>query len=167
MRTFFCELFVWTRAWEESKSWGAPVSRGTFGIKGHLKNFSGKCLQRGRGRGEKCYRKGHLKNFSRKCCGNAGINQRPLMQKCNLNNIFHVGKGHFATGKRALSKTWGGGGWPPRFLLPCVWTANDNSSQTFRRCIWKRLKGTVQPFEWWVLRRITTLLIEKLTRKIN
>ena len=27
------------------------------------------------------------------------INQRPLRQKCNLNNIFHEGKGHFATGK--------------------------------------------------------------------
>ena len=39
------------------------------------------------------------------------------MQKCNLNNIFHVGKGHFATGKRALSKTWGGGG-PPGSYSP-------------------------------------------------
>ena len=43
---------------------------------------------------------------------NAIINQRPLRQKCNLNNIFHEGKGHFATGKRALIKTWAGLG-PP------------------------------------------------------
>jgi hypothetical protein len=25
-----------------------------------------------------------------------------VSQKCNLNNIFHEGKGHFANGKRAL-----------------------------------------------------------------
>jgi hypothetical protein len=34
----------------------------------------------------------------------------PLGKKCNLNDIFHARKGHFATGKRALGKTWGGGG---------------------------------------------------------
>jgi hypothetical protein len=37
---------------------------------------------------------------------NAIINQRPLGKKCNLNDIFHGGKGHFAPGKRALLKTW-------------------------------------------------------------
>ena len=36
----------------------------------------------------------------------------PLGKKCNLNDIFHARKGHFATGKRALGKTWGGGA-PP------------------------------------------------------
>jgi hypothetical protein len=30
---------------------------------------------------------------------NAIINQRPLGKKCNLNDIFHGGKGHFAPGK--------------------------------------------------------------------
>jgi hypothetical protein len=25
-----------------------------------------------------------------------------IIKKCNLNNIFHEGKGHFATGERAL-----------------------------------------------------------------
>jgi hypothetical protein len=25
-----------------------------------------------------------------------------IVKKCNLNNIFHEGKGHFATGERAL-----------------------------------------------------------------
>ena len=34
----------------------------------------------------------------------------PLGKKCNLNDIFHARKGHFAPGKRALGKTWGGGG---------------------------------------------------------
>ena len=34
-----------------------------------------------------------------------------LGKKCNLNSIFHAKKGHFAPGKRALGKTWGG--WPP------------------------------------------------------
>jgi hypothetical protein len=35
----------------------------------------------------------------------------PLGKKCNLNDIFHARKGHFAPGKRALGKTWGA--WPP------------------------------------------------------
>ena len=33
-----------------------------------------------------------------------------LGKKCNLNDIFHARKGHFAPGKRALGKTWGGPG---------------------------------------------------------
>jgi hypothetical protein len=33
-------------------------------------------------------------------------------------NFFHGKKGHFATKKRALAKTWGA--WPPRFLRPWV-----------------------------------------------
>jgi hypothetical protein len=44
----------------------------------------------------------------------------PLGKKCNLNDIFHARKGHFALGKRALGKTWGGlARWLPRFLRPC------------------------------------------------
>jgi hypothetical protein len=43
-------------------------------------------------------------------------------QKCNLNNIFYKSKGHFATGKRALSafsENFGGGCLPPPpFLRP-------------------------------------------------
>jgi hypothetical protein len=35
-----------------------------------------------------------------------------LVKKCNLNDIFHARKGHFAPGKRALGKTWGEPG-PP------------------------------------------------------
>jgi hypothetical protein len=31
----------------------------------------------------------------------------PLGKKCNLNDIFHARKGHFAPEKRALGKTWG------------------------------------------------------------
>jgi hypothetical protein len=38
---------------------------------------------------------------------NAIKNQRTLRQKCNLNDIFHEGKGQVATGKMALLKTWG------------------------------------------------------------
>jgi hypothetical protein len=48
---------------------------------------------------------------------NAIINQRPLGKKCNLNDIFHGGKGHFAPGKRALLKTWGRG-CPPGSYAP-------------------------------------------------
>jgi hypothetical protein len=33
----------------------------------------------------------------------------PLVKKRNLNDIFHARKGHFAPGKRALCKSWGGG----------------------------------------------------------
>jgi hypothetical protein len=40
----------------------------------------------------------------------------PLVKKCNLKDLFHARKGHFAPGKRALGKTWGA--WPPRFLRP-------------------------------------------------
>jgi hypothetical protein len=38
-----------------------------------------------------------------------------VSQKCNLNNIFHEGEGHFATGKRALFVSFEnlGGPWPP------------------------------------------------------
>jgi hypothetical protein len=41
-----------------------------------------------------------------------------IIKKCNLNNIFHEGKGHFATGERALfvfSENLGGA-----FLCPLV-----------------------------------------------
>jgi hypothetical protein len=41
------------------------------------------------------------------------INQKPLGKKCNLNDIFHGGEGHFAPGKSALLKSWGGGHVPP------------------------------------------------------
>ena len=34
-------------------------------------------------------------------------------KKCNLNDIFYGGKGHFAPGKRALLRSWGGGHVPP------------------------------------------------------
>ena len=44
----------------------------------------------------------------------------PLGIKCNLNDIFHARKGHFAPGKRALGKTWGGlpPPAPPGFYAP-------------------------------------------------
>ena len=35
-----------------------------------------------------------------------------MSQKCNLNNIFHESKGHFATGKRALFVSFDNLGWP-------------------------------------------------------
>jgi hypothetical protein len=36
-----------------------------------------------------------------------------LGKKCNLNDIFHARKGHFAPGKRAFGKTWGACPPPP------------------------------------------------------
>ena len=39
----------------------------------------------------------------------------PLAKKCNLNDIFHARKGHFAPGKRAL-----GGAAPPGSYAPVV-----------------------------------------------
>jgi hypothetical protein len=88
----------------------------------------------GGGKKNKCNHKGHLKHFSRKCCENVGINQRPLRQKCNLNNIFHEHKGHFATEKRALLKTWVGLGPPappPGSYAPvCEWESTTLSSYT-------------------------------------
>ena len=42
---------------------------------------------------------------------NSSFHKCPLGKKCNLNDIFHARKGHFAPGKRALGKTWGA--WPP------------------------------------------------------
>jgi hypothetical protein len=51
-----------------------------------------------------------LKKFS----GNiidSSFQKCPLGKKCNLNDIFHARKGHFAPGKSALGKTWGA--WPP------------------------------------------------------
>jgi hypothetical protein len=84
-----------------------------------------------KGKKNKCNHKGHLKKFSRKCWESVGINQWPLTQKCNLNNIFHEHKGHFATGKRALLKTWGGGGlapWPPGSYAPAtIVFCNENA----------------------------------------
>ena len=62
--------------------------------------------------------------FSRKWktfCGhniNSSFQKCPLGKKCNLNEIFHARKGHFAPGKRALWKTWGA--WPSRFLRPWI-----------------------------------------------
>ena len=56
----------------------------------------------GGGKKNKCNHKGPLKKFPE----NVGLNQR---QKFNLDNIFHEHKGHFATEKRALLKTWRGG----------------------------------------------------------
>ena len=43
-------------------------------------------------------------------------------KKCNLNDIFHGGKGHFAPRERALLKTWGGGcpSWQPGSYAPEV-----------------------------------------------
>ena len=35
-----------------------------------------------------------------------------MSQKCNLNNIFHESKGHFATGNRALFVSSENLGWP-------------------------------------------------------
>jgi hypothetical protein len=84
------------------------------------------------------YFPGHTKNFSRDIIffpendkisshisfsghtkiqlNNAIKNQRLLGKKCNLNDIFHGGKGHFAPGKRALLKNWGV--WPPGSYAP-------------------------------------------------
>ena len=46
----------------------------------------------------------------------ASFQKCPLGKKCNLNDIFHARKGHFAPGKRALGKTWGA--WPPGPYAP-------------------------------------------------
>ena len=60
------------------------------------------------------------------CYENVGINQRPLRQKCNLNNIFHEHKGNFATTKRALLKTCGAltpcppGSYAPAYIYPPI-----------------------------------------------
>ena len=63
---------------------------------------------------------------------NVGINQRPLRQKCNLNNIFHEHKGNFATTKRALLKTCGDlTPLPPPFLRPCVHLSSDLKWPTY------------------------------------
>ena len=41
-----------------------------------------------------------------------------MSQKCNLNNIFHESKGHFATRKRALFVSSENLGWPLPPLPP-------------------------------------------------
>ena len=38
---------------------------------------------------------------------NSSFQKCSLGKKCNVNDIFHTRKGHFAPGKRALGKTWG------------------------------------------------------------
>ena len=76
------------------------VGGGGTGFKGHFSECNG---EEGGG-GDKCNHK-----------------------KCNLNNIFHEGEGHFATGERALCHRrddtfcvfWKLGGLAPLFLSPC------------------------------------------------
>jgi hypothetical protein len=58
------------------------------------------------------------------------IIQRPLGKKCNLNDIFHGGKGHFAAGERALLKTWGG-----LVPTPLIRTAIVISRTVYKVCI--------------------------------
>jgi hypothetical protein len=47
----------------------------------------------------------------------------PLGKKCNLNDIFHARKGHFAPGKRALGKT----SYAPAYWLALegIWISRD------------------------------------------
>jgi hypothetical protein len=47
-----------------------------------------------------------IPKYKNKCNHKSKVIRR---RKCNLTDIFHDGKGHFATGKRALLKTGGGG----------------------------------------------------------
>jgi hypothetical protein len=49
---------------------------------------------------------------------NSSFQKCPLAKKCNLNDIFHARKGHFAPGENALAKTWG-----PALLPPPVPTS--------------------------------------------
>jgi hypothetical protein len=114
--------------------------RALFEKKEHLKNFSRKCWRRG-GAGHlkknfpdipkklsgytTFFPTGIPKNypeiwyFSRKRKKFSGNNidssfqKCPLGKKCNLNDIFHARKGHFAPEKGHLAKLGGGGLAPP------------------------------------------------------